>query len=76
MARTKKNESDSIVDYMVDPISSSCYINIIELTACFRPQGTIVLTNELHESPPPALVVQFAVVAAINGLKSEIRRVH
>ncbi len=75
MARTKKNESDSIVDYMVDPISSSCDINIIELTACFR-ASTIVLTNELHESPPPALVVQFAVVAAINGLKSEIRRVH
>lgn len=72
--KTEESASNSIVAFMVDPNSQSSDVDIRELHACFR-ASTIVLSSELTEPPPPALVVQFAMVAAITGLKKAITRV-
>lgn len=72
--KMEEKESNSIVAFMVDPVSRSSDVDIRELHACFR-ASTIVLSAELQDPPPPALVVQFAMVAAITGLKTAITRV-
>jgi hypothetical protein len=74
MRREDQTESSSIVDFMVDPTSRSCDVDIVELHGLFR-ASTIVLTNELKGPPPPALIIQFAGVAALTGIKKALTKV-